>query len=77
MIGWQTRSGMPVPQRVEFDPAFTRALYALSKERGGGYIPLPDVEARAFKCQVVILPLPAVVKIPPLPITSVIIPRLP
>lgn len=73
MIGWETRPGARAAVRCEINLAFTRALHALSKERGGGYIPLADVEARAAKPGVVIPPLPVIV-IPALP---VIIPRLP
>lgn len=51
---------------------FTEALYQLSHERGGGYIPRKDVEDRAATLQVVeriklppLLP-PLVKKLPPL-----------
>jgi len=62
MIGWTVENGQCV--RYNFDPKFTEALRQLSKERGGGYIDIKDVDRRAA----------SVVVIPPLPI---IIPRLP
>jgi hypothetical protein len=71
MIGWHTRLGMRVAQRVHFRPEFVRALQQLTKERGGGYIPLSEVEARADR---VVMPLPLPLPLPPLPLPLPVLP---
>lgn len=59
-----------------YSDEFIEALHQLTRERGGGYIPMKDIQDRAATLQVVepmkLPPLPPV--LPPLP---VILPPLP
>lgn len=52
--------------------AFVEALWQMSKERGGGYIPVTEVETRAATLHIV-----ERVKLPPLPLPKLVVPALP
>ena len=54
-----------------YSDEFIEALWQLSKERGGGYIPVSTVEARAATLRVipkVVLPPLPLINLPPLPV---------